>query len=199
MRTTVARARRLVTAVVGAVLVAGCGSGKPSAQTEASPASASTAPFGQQRVRADLEAAAAAARLPEGLTELGGGESPTQGSTQKERKRATLTARLSPCMVHWSHGPADASPGKSDPAQMRRQLDLVLADLVASGWAKGDTDDEVPLGNDGTSFMATYKKRGWTLHARHYALSAWRHSTAMATKDACFAQVTDEEAALLDD
>lgn len=199
MRTTVARARRLATAVVSAVLVTGCGSAETSAQAEVSPSLASTTPFGQQRVRADLEAAAGAAGLPEGLTEIGGGKPPSPGSTQKERKRAALTARLSPCTVHWSHNPADTSLRESDPAQARQQLDLVLANLVTSGWAKGDTDDEVRLKGGGTTFMATYKKRGWTLHARHYALPPWSHSTATATEDACFAQVTDEEAALLDD
>ncbi|MGV9457206.1 hypothetical protein [Streptomyces sp. NPDC003635] len=197
MRITAARGRRLVTAVVGTVLVTGCGSAEPSAQAEAPPLS--PAPFDQRHVRAELEAASVAAGLPEGLTELQDGVSPVQGATEKERKRAALAARLSPCTVHWSHNPADASSATSDPAQMRRQLDLVLADLAASGWAKSDTDDEVPMGDDGTAFMATYKKRGWTLHARHYTFSPWSHSTATATQDACFAKITDEEAALLDD
>ncbi|WAZ19234.1 hypothetical protein STRCI_000269 [Streptomyces cinnabarinus] len=188
MRTTVARARLLVTAA-GLALVVGCGGAEPS-----TPAAASPAPFDQRAVRADLEAAVAVAGLPEGRTKVEAGESPGPGATNKERKLAALTARLSPCTVSWFHH----QTGASDQDRMRGNLDVALSDLVARGWKKTGADDEVPLGDDGTHFMATYKKRGWTLHARHSTLATWSDSSAVATEDTCFDRLTDEETALLE-
>lgn len=70
---------------------------------------------------------------------------------------------------------------------------------MARGWKKSGAAEEVPVGDSGTYFMATYKKRGWTLNARHSTLPTWSYSTAMATEDACFGRLTDEETALLED
>ncbi|MFE7445931.1 hypothetical protein ACFU7X_36415 [Streptomyces chartreusis] len=205
MRTTRTKARWLVTAVAGAALSAGCGSTAPSAPTApstptaASSTTASPAPFGQQDVQADLEAAAAAAGAPEGLTELGSDPSPEPGETEKERKLAALIARLSPCTVSWKHDGADATSSGSKPAPSRKQLDVLLSNLAARGWKKSGAAKEVPVGDHGTYFTATYKKQGWTLYARHNTLSAWSQSTATVTEDSCFDRLTDEEAALLED
>ncbi|WP_327719474.1 hypothetical protein OG381_31865 [Streptomyces sp. NBC_00490] len=57
---------------------------------------------------------------------------------------------------------------------------------------------EAPLTENGTYFMAGYKKQGWTLHARHSSLRTWSWSTVMVTEDVCFGRVTEEEQALLD-
>ncbi|MFJ2006832.1 hypothetical protein [Streptomyces chartreusis] len=199
MRTTRTGARWLVTAVAGAALSAGCGSTAPSTPTAGSSTTASPAPFGQQDVQADLEAAAAAAGAPEGLTELGSDPAPEPGETEKERKLAALIARLSPCTVSWTHDRPDSasSASKSDPS--RKQLDALLSNLAARGWKKSGAAKEVPVGDHGTYFTATYKKQGWTLYARHNTLSTWSQSTATVTEDACFDRLTDEEAALLED
>ncbi|MGW4167533.1 hypothetical protein ACWEGX_11430 [Streptomyces chartreusis] len=201
MRTTRTKARWLVTAAAGAALSAGCGSTAPSTPAAVSSATASSAPFGQQEMQAELEAAALAAGIPEGLTELGSDPAPESGETEKERKLAALIARLSPCTVSWTHDGADtASPeseSESDPS--RQQLDTLLSNLATRGWKKSGAAKEMPVGDHGTYFMATYRKQGWTLYARHNTLSTWNQSTAMATEDACFGRLTDEEATLLGD
>ncbi|MEV8431299.1 hypothetical protein PGH47_00945 [Streptomyces sp. HUAS 31] len=205
MRTTRTKARWLATAVAGAALSAGCGSTAPSTPAAVSSATASPPPFGQQEVQAELEAAAVAAGIPEGLTELGSGPSPESGETEKERKLAALMARLSPCTVSWTHDGADAASSESeyeaesDPDQSRQQLDVLLSNLGTRGWKKSGAAKEMPVGDLGTYFMATYKKQGWTLNARHNTLSTWNQSTVMVTEDACFGRLTDEEAALLED
>ncbi|MGW6795346.1 hypothetical protein [Streptomyces chartreusis] len=199
MHTTRTKAGWLVIAVAGAALSAGCGGTASSTPTAASSATASPAPFGQRDVQADLEAAAAAAGVPEGLTELGSDPSPEPGETEKERKLAALIARLSPCTVSWTHDRADSASSTSKPDPSRKQLDLVLSNLAAHDWRKSGTAKEVPVGDRGTYFMATYKKQGWTLNARHSTLSTWNQSTATVTEDACFDRLTDEEAALLED
>ncbi|QKZ24062.1 hypothetical protein [Streptomyces chartreusis] len=199
MRTTRTKASWLVTAVAGAALSAGCGGTASSTPTAASSATASPAPFGQRDVQADLEAAAAAAGVPEGLTELGSDPSPEPGETEKERKLAALIARLSPCTVSWTHDRADSASSASKPDPSRKQLELVLSNLAARGWKKSGAAKEVPVGDHGKYFMATYKKQGWTLYARHNTLSPWSQSSATVTEDACFDRLTDEEAALLED
>ncbi|MFE6941981.1 hypothetical protein [Streptomyces chartreusis] len=199
MRTTATKASWLVTAVAGAALSAGCGGTASSTSTAVPSATASPAPLGQRDVQADLEAAAAAAGAPEGLTELGSDPSPEPGETEKERKLAALIARLSPCTVSWTHDRADSASSASKPDPSRKQLELVLSNLAARGWKKSGVAKEVPVGDRGTYFMATYKKQGWTLNARHSTLSTWNQSTAMVTEDACFGRLTDEEAALLED
>jgi len=57
---------------------------------------------------------------------------------------------------------------------------------------------EAPIGKGGTYVMATYEKQGWTLNARHNSLQRLNQSTVMATEDACFARLTDEELALVE-
>ncbi|MFF8352779.1 hypothetical protein ACF063_04945 [Streptomyces chartreusis] len=199
MRTTRTKASWLVTAVAGAALSAGCGGTVSSTPTAASSATASPGPFGQRDVQADLEAAAAAAGAPEGLTELGPDPSPGPGETEKERKLAALIARLSPCTVSWTHDRADSASSESKPDPSRKRLELVLSNLAARGWKKSGAAKEVPVGDHGTYFTATYKKQGWTLYARHNTLSTWSQSSATVTEDACFDRLTDEETALLED
>ncbi|SEB65295.1 hypothetical protein [Streptomyces sp. PAN_FS17] len=65
------------------------------------------------------------------------------------------------------------SESESNPGQPRQQLDILLSNLAARGWKKSGAVKEVPVGDRGTYFMATYKKQGWTLNARHSTLSAW--------------------------
>ncbi|MGI5405500.1 hypothetical protein ACQEV9_01795 [Streptomyces chartreusis] len=199
MRTTRTKARWLVTAVAGAALSAGCGGTASSTPTAVPSATASPAPFGQQDVQADLEAAAVAAGIPEGLTELGSDPSPEPGETEKERKLAALIARLSPCTVSWTHDRADSASSASKLDPSRKQLELVLSNLAARGWKQSGAAEEVPVGDRGKYFMATYKKQGWTLYARHNTLSTWSQSSATVTEDACFDRLTDEETALLED
>jgi hypothetical protein len=189
MRTTTAdRAVRMAAVAAGAVLVTGCGS-EAAPSVGSSTAVTSPAVFGQKTVRADLDAALEAAGLPEGETELGfsgAGHLTGQRSAAERRKLAALTERLSPCVVSW----------KSTDA--RRQLDLVLSGLEARGWKRGEPYKEVPITGSRTYFMATYKKQGWTLGVRHISTGAQEWSNVMATEDACFAQVTNEERDLVE-
>lgn len=113
---------------------------------------------------------------------------------------ATLSAG---CGSTASSTPTAVSSATASPAPFRRQD--VQAELeaaaVAAGipdWKKSGAAKEVPVGDRGTYFMATYKKQGWTLYARHSTLSTWNQSTATVTEDACFDRLTDEEAALLE-
>lgn len=182
---TAAVAAGAVLVAAGAVLVAGCGS---EAAPTASTAITSPAPFRQETVRADLEAALDAAGLPGGETEMGypePGPSFGSGSAADRKKLVALVARVSPCVVSW----------KSDDTG---RLNKVLAGLEARGWEKSGPSEEVPMGENGTYYMATYEKHGWTLHARHTDVNTIDRSNVMATEDDCFAQVTDEEMALVE-
>ncbi|MFE6176222.1 hypothetical protein [Streptomyces sp. NPDC056464] len=135
-----------MTAVAGAALVTGCGGAALSAPAEVSSTTASPTPGGRQDVRADLEAAAEAAGVPTGLADLGSGASPRPGGTEKDRKLAALTARLSPWVVSWSHDGADSSSSSSGPDQSRQPLPVVLSELVARGWKMSGAAKEVPVG-----------------------------------------------------
>lgn len=196
MRTTVTRAGWTAAAAAGVFLVAGCGGTEvSSASTASSPAS-----FGQGAVRADLEKAVVAAGLPEGATEAGypeaGRRAAGSASAEERRKVAALITRLSPCVVSWEAAPGtDAATG---PAESRRRFDAVLSGLEARGWERAQPFTEAPVAENGTHLMATYKKRGWTLHARYSGLRTWSLSTVMVTEDTCFSGVTDEELALVE-
>ncbi|MGW4022098.1 hypothetical protein [Streptomyces sp. NPDC005009] len=200
MRTTVLKVSRAVTAVVGAVLAAGCGDVvAPSAPPAVTSSAAS---FGQKGVQTDLDAAIAAAGLPAGRTEAGfplADRTVSPGTTDKKRKLLALSTRLSPCIVFWSPDETDNNHAKADSAEMRRQLDEVLTQLVARGWKETEPSEEAPVGDDGTLFMASYKKQGWILNAQHSSMPAWTQSKAIATKESCFDRVTDEERALIED
>ncbi|MFF5495571.1 hypothetical protein [Streptomyces aquilus] len=189
MRTTTAgRAVRIATVAAGAALVTGCGS-ETAPSAEASPAVSSPAAFGQEAVRADLDAALEAAGLPEGGAETGypgTGHPAGRRSAAERQKLAALAERLSPCVVSWKS------------AEPRRQLDLVLSGLEARGWKKGEPYEEARMTGSSTYFVATYEKQGWTLGVRHIGTEAQDRSTVMATEDACFAQVTDEERDLVE-
>jgi hypothetical protein len=199
-RTTVTKARWTAGAVAGAVLAVGCGGGGVASSSP--PAATASPSFGQQAVRGDLDAAIADAGLPAGRTAAGvsspDGRSAGPGTTEKERKLLALGARLSPCTVSWtSAGPSDSPAEAADPAETRHRLDVVLTGLAARGWKRTGPSEEVPAGEGGTYFTAVYKKRGWTLHARHNSLGTWSQSAATVTQDACFARLTDEERALM--
>ncbi|MER6185527.1 hypothetical protein [Streptomyces sp. NPDC001652] len=204
MRTTAIRTARTVAAAAVAVVVTGCGGdGVPSTATAAT----SPASFGQEEVRGDLEAAVAGAGLPEGKSEAGysrRGRAASPATTAEERKLAALITRLSPCVVSWStedtgfSTSATSATSTTEPADPRRQLDVVLAGLEKRAWKKSAPSTEAPLTGNGTYFMAGYRKQGWTLHARHSRLRTWSRSTVMVTEDDCFSRVTEEEQALLD-
>ncbi|WP_326607988.1 hypothetical protein [Streptomyces sp. NBC_01800] len=197
MRTTVVRVRRAAAAAAWVVLIAGCGGGVGgSAPTSA----VSSASFGQKAVHADLDAAIKAAGLPGGRTQAGfKGSRPTRPvATAKDRKLATLVPRLTPCVVSWTSNATWSSSG-TDPAKVRRQLDTVLSGLAARGWKVTQPSEEAPIGGGGSYFMATYKKQGWILNARHSRLQSLNQSTVMITEEACFGRLTDEELALFDD
>ncbi|WP_143659746.1 hypothetical protein [Streptomyces pharetrae] len=159
------------------------------------------APFGQDTVRQEMDAAVVAAGLPEGETEAGFPKprhSAGAATPEKEQKVAALAARLSPCVVTWS---SDDATGASEAAaaKARRQFDAMLADLGAHGWKEMTPTEDVSLENGGIYVIATYKKQGWTLNARHSSMPPWVESTAMATKESCFDRLTDEETAFMTD
>ncbi|MGW4083369.1 hypothetical protein ACWEGS_10045 [Streptomyces sp. NPDC004822] len=159
------------------------------------------APFGQDTVRREMEAAVVAAGLPGGETEAGYPKPRHQAgaaATEKARKVAALAARLSPCVVTWS---SDDATGASEAtaAKARRQFAAMLADLGAHGWKETTPTEDVPTKNGGVYVMATYKKRGWILNARHSSMGPWVESTGMATKASCFDSLTDEETSVLED
>lgn len=195
----VARGAGWTAAVAGLVLVAGCGDagGRP---TRSAAVPSTQAPFGQDTVRRELEAAVVAAGLPGGETEAGYPKprhSAGAAATEKERKVAALADRLSPCVVTWS---SDDATGASEAtaAKARRQFAAMLADLGAHGWKEAAPTNDVPT-NGSVYVMSTYKKRGWILNARHSSMGPWVESTAMATKASCFDGLTDEETSVLED
>lgn len=195
MSTTSTWAGRATAAVAATALLAGCGGGgAPSA------APSPSASFGREAVRADLEAAVVAAGLSQGRTEAGypgAGRSAGPTATEKERKVAALAARLSPCVVSWSDEGMAGESG-ADVNAPRRTLDDVLSGLGKRDWERAGPAEEKKVGGGGTYFLAMYKKRGWTLHARYSAMQAWSQTSVMATEDACFDRVTDEELAMID-
>jgi hypothetical protein len=148
-----------------------------------------------------MDAAVVAAGLPEGETEAGFPKprhSAGAAATEKAQKVAALAARLSPCVVTWS---SDDATGTSEAAAAKayRQFDAMLADLSAHGWKETTPTEDVPMQNNGIHVIATYKKRGWILNARHSSMHPWVESTAIATKESCFDRLTDEETGILED
>ncbi|MGW3658021.1 hypothetical protein ACWD6R_21015 [Streptomyces sp. NPDC005151] len=198
MRTTVIGVGRVAAAAAWVVLVAGCGGGVGGS---APTAAVSSAPFGQKAVHADLDAAISAAGLPGGRTKAGfsvGDRSARSAATDRERTLAALAPRLTPCVVSWTSS-ATWSSSETDPVKVRRQLDTVLSGLAARGWQETQPSEEAPIGEDGSHFMATYKKQGWILNARHSRLKSLNQSTVVITEEACFGRLTDDELALFDD
>lgn len=207
MQTSTISAGRAVAVAVGTILVTGCGTDAgPSAPTAASapasPSSSAAVPFGQRAVLKDLRAAVVAAGSAGSKVEAGFGvphERLVRAATEKEREVAALAARLAPCAVVWT--PTEkrySSPDTADPAGTRRQLDAVLSGLVARGWKEAAPSKEAPVGNIGAYFMASYKKDGWFINARHIEASALDQVTVMATKESCFDRLTDGERALVE-
>jgi hypothetical protein len=187
-------------AVTGLVLVAGCAEAveRPARSVAASSAPAS---FGQETVRQEMDAAVVAAGFPEGEAEAGFPKPRRPAGaevTEKERKAAALAARLSPCVVTWSSDDATGASGTAA-AKARRQFDAVLAELGAHGWKETTPAEEVSMRNGGAYTVATYRKWGWILNARHGSMRPWVESTVMATKESCFDRLTDEETAFLED
>ncbi|MFF3413301.1 hypothetical protein ACFYW9_01215 [Streptomyces sp. NPDC002698] len=215
MRTDTINAGRTAAVAVGAILATGCGAGTEPADPVAATASAASSsssssssssasvPFGQKAVRTDLRAAVAAAGLTGGkvVAGLGVPQRPqTRADTGKGRKAAALATRLTPCVVSY-HSPDAADPANTPadaPADARRQLKVVLSGLVARGWKESTPPQEEPVGDNGTSFMASYAKKGWHLYARHVAAPSLDRMTVMATEEACFGRLTDEERALIE-
>ncbi|MFF0305182.1 hypothetical protein ACFYTV_31285 [Streptomyces sp. NPDC004562] len=111
---------------------------------------------------------------------------------------AALAARLSPCVVTWS---SDDATGASEAtvARARGQFAVMLADLGAHGWMETTSTEDVPVESGGVYVIATYKKGGWILNARHSSVHRWVESTVMATKESCFDSLTDEETGILED
>ncbi|OLZ69094.1 hypothetical protein AVW11_10860 [Streptomyces amritsarensis] len=197
---------RAAGAVVGAILVAGCGGGSavpPGGALPATPSAPAPAPtaFGKEAVRADLAAATAAAGLPGKTTSLSATPpaSPYPAgppATDRERARDEVVARMATCSVGWS-SPTD--PGSAqDRAEARKRFHAALAGLVERGWKESRPVEEVPVGK-GSMVMAQYKKQDWTLHARHVESGLLDTATMTATEDACAARFTDAELNLLED
>ncbi|MFI8186483.1 hypothetical protein ACIF70_39245 [Actinacidiphila glaucinigra] len=150
----------------------------------------------------ELRAAVVAAGLTGSKVEAGLGvphERLADAGTEKERKAAALVTRLTPCVVFWS--PTQElydSPDTADPAETRRRVGVVLSALAARGWKEEAPSREEQFGKKGTYFMASYVKQGWSLNARHTAASALDEVKFMATDDACFSRLTDDERALVE-
>ncbi|MFD8079821.1 hypothetical protein ACFV3E_45365 [Streptomyces sp. NPDC059718] len=203
MRTSTISTGRTVAVSIAAILATGCGEGAPTAASApTSPSSPETVPFGQKAVLQDLREAVEAADLTVSTVEAGLGvpqENLVRADTDKERKAAALATRLTPCAVFWSPPQEHFSPDDAGPADTRQQLGVVLSALAQRGWKETRPSEEAPLGDDGTYFMASYKKEGWFLNARHAHASALDHVTVVATQEACFDRLTDEEKALVED
>ncbi|MER5603286.1 hypothetical protein [Streptomyces sp. NPDC002265] len=197
MRIAMNTVGHIATVVAAAAFAAGCGTGAtpPAGATVV----ASPSPFDHEAVRADLDAAVETAGLPDGKTESG--YSKTNGAdaidasarakTAKDRKRIALAVRMAPCVVSWSSG-------VDEQAESRDQLEGLLAGVAARGWKESEPSKEVPVGENGTYFMATYQKRGWTLSARHTRVGSAERAAVTVTEDTCFARLTDEELALFE-
>ncbi|MGC4981344.1 hypothetical protein ACLQ18_11980 [Streptomyces sp. DT193] len=205
MRTNTINAARTAAVAVGAILATGCGAGAEpadpvAATAPASSSSSASVPFGQKAVRTDLQAAVEAAGLTGGKVVAGLGvpqQPQTRTDTEKGRKAAVLATRLTPCVV--SYRSPDAADPADTPAGTRRQLKVMLSGLAARGWKESTPPQEAPVGDDGTYFMASYAKKGWHLYARHVAAPVIDQMTVMATEEACFGRLTDEERALIED
>ncbi|MFE7187079.1 hypothetical protein [Streptomyces erythrochromogenes] len=204
--TTMTRPTWAAAAVVGAMLVAGCGGGsavRPGAAMPAAPSAPTPAPtaFDKEAARADLAAATAAAGLPGETTPLSPTPPTSPGpadppATDRERARDAVVARMAACGVGWS-SPKD--PGSAqDRAEARKRFHAALAGLVERGWKESRPVEEVPVGK-GTMVMAQYKKQEWSLHARHVESGLLDMATMTATEDACANRFTDAELDLLED
>ncbi|MFE2298595.1 hypothetical protein ACFXAW_10390 [Streptomyces sp. NPDC059445] len=205
MRTNTISAAHTALVAVVAILATGCGAGAGAAASAATttPAPSASAPFGQKDVRRDLRAAIAAAGLTGGKVEAGQGASKgadTPTNAEQGDKAAALADRLTPCVVSWSSTEkGDRSTNPADPAGARRQMKAMLSGLVARGWKQSTPPQNAPVGGDATYFMASYKKKGWVLYARHLAAPTLGHMTVMATDVACFNRLTTpEERALIE-
>ncbi|MEU9252686.1 hypothetical protein AB0D66_12675 [Streptomyces sp. NPDC048270] len=209
MRTTMTRSGRAAAAALGTLLLAGCGSGTqpgapaapPSAPaTFSSPSPSPSGAFGRENVRADLDAAVAAAGFPEGTktgapTPDASADPPT---TDEERAQEQLMARIATCGPAWSSSDPPAARGE-DPADGHRQFRAVLAGLAERGWKETRPAAQIPLGDIGSMLTAEYKKQKWTLYAHSTESGLLRMATIIATEDACTSQFTDEELELLND
>ncbi|MEV6195732.1 hypothetical protein AB0M19_25410 [Streptomyces sp. NPDC051920] len=207
MRTTMINTARAVAVAVGTILATGCGTdlapADHAAATAATHASSSSAQvsFNQKAVRRELQAAVTAAGLTGGKVEAGFGRSQEPHSlvgTGKKSKAAALGTRLTPCVVTWVPTEQYRSLRAADSADKQRQLEAMLSSLTARGWKEGTPRQKAPVGGSGTYFMASYKKKGWFLHARHLAAPSLDQVTVMVTETACFNRLTDEERALVE-
>lgn len=179
--------RTMAAVAVGAVLVTGCGGGSEGG-------SKAPAAFGREAAQADLDAAGKAAGLP-GAAQPKSPEpvDPSGGpATEEERKRKDVADRMAACSAVWS-------TRDQKPAEAERRFRDVLAALAERGWKEHRPVERVTLDEDGFVLMAQYKKRGWTLFARHTDTDAFRMATITATEDACAARFTDAELELLED
>ncbi|MEU4170794.1 hypothetical protein AB0F46_28435 [Streptomyces sp. NPDC026665] len=207
MRTTMINTVRAVAVAVGTILATGCGTdlapadhAAATAPTHASSSSASVS-FGQTAVRRELQAAVTAAGLTGGKVEAGFGshqESHSLVDTGKKGEAAALGTRLTPCVVTWVPTEQYRSLRAADSADTQRRLEAMLSSLTARGWKEGTPQQKAPVGGSGTYFMASYKKKGWFLHARHLTAPSLDQVTVMVTETACFNRLTDEERALIE-
>ncbi|MEV0175149.1 hypothetical protein AB0I00_29030 [Streptomyces sp. NPDC050803] len=174
MRTTRTRAAGWAAATaMSAVLATGCGGGSEPAGSASASVSVS-AEFGKKTVEADVDAAAADAGLS--------GEA--EGS-------AGMPARVAACQAGWS----SSSGAKAE----RRQFEALLAGLVERGWKETRPAEWTSMGENGSMASAMYKKRGWTLYARHHELSVLGTAYLMATDEACFSRLSDEDLRFLEE
>ncbi|WP_030215847.1 hypothetical protein [Streptomyces bikiniensis] len=187
MRTAMGGFVRTMAAVaVGAVLVTGCGGGSEGG-------SKGPAVFGREAAQADLDAAGEAAGLPGGAKpESPEPEGPSGGpATEEARKRKDVADRMAACS-------AVRAAGDLEPGEAERQFRGVLAALAERGWKEHRPVERTPVGEDGFVLTAQYKKRGWTLFARHTDADVFRMTAITATEDACAARFTDAELELLE-
>lgn len=178
-------------AVLGALLMTGCGPDGPAAGASAShPAWASASvsaepagPFGKEGAAADVAAATAAAGLNQPAAEATPTPTPGDPDPEKAKRRAELLA----CAAPWQTMDRVADPVKA--------YEATITTLEQRGWKRGDRRQVDML------TQTTLTKQGWTVLASRYDFSAGKGSgtgmpdilSFMATEQACEGRFTDAE------
>ncbi|GGR15149.1 hypothetical protein [Streptomyces roseolus] len=179
--------RRAVSAALTVVLAlgaAGCGA----------PDAAASAASGREAVQTEIRTVVADAGLPESATTVPGettrSASPSASpSTDRER----VARRMADCTAGWQYiGPAVTGS--------RAAYDAALGALAGRGWVEsGKRIEEKIDKRGGVMTGATFRKRGWTLAARHAAPETLKMDSVslVATEDVCMEGFTEEELDLL--
>lgn len=187
-------------AVLGALLVTGCGAhGTPAASAGAKPQTGSATPgpsggsaatpagaFGREQAAADITAATTAAGLAQPKEDAVPSPSPSAGQpvTDKDARRAELAA----CMAPWTSADLIEDPEKAYAA--------TIAALERRGWKADGGSRQLDM-----LTQTRLTKQGWVLFARRYDFSGGKGSgmgmpdllSFFASDLACEGRFTDAE------